>query len=355
MTTVYFTISATTDIPIQVAKWLAVCETAASSCCNHGHCTLTDLQVVSEKNIRVLCIVEDCDLELILGIDRWAKVYTEEEAKEAWASIPLPSWVQMEHPTKGPRVSNLTCAKYLAEILLALFLLYKGLNGTDGALDLHHSTLSEGLLCFGQMIAHGLGGCKQAYPLSDERLESILNLADYWCVRLTSQQRGNSAPFWLMPPMAPLPPMQFPPVQGGKEYRILKRNERADADRRYWETEGRAEAERAQERARADPDLPKLPAQWKKGDFPKLVPSPHGSPVSVAGRVAYVHSTPTVVPGVVPGQIAQWVPSVPKIITEDLKKLCKVAYLGLPEYNEKLWFRGKSQFDLRTHMSALAA
>ena len=135
----------------------------------------------------------------------------------------------------------------------------------------------------------------------------------------------------------------------------MKRNERAEADRRYWEAEGLAEAERAQERARADPDLPNLPEQWKKGDFPKLVPSPHGSPLSVTGRSTYAENAPTVVAGVMPGQVALCIPSAPKIITEDLKKLCKVAYLGLPEYNEKLWFHGKSQFDLRTNITALAA
>ena len=350
MTTMYFTISTTTDIPIQIAKWLAICETATSPRCKHGHCTLTDIQVVSEKNIRVLCIVEDCDLEIVLGIDRWAKVYTEEEANEAWASIPLPSWVQMEHPTKGPRVSNLTCAKYLAEILLALFLLYQGLNDTDGALDLHHSTLRLALLAFGEMIEHGLDGCKQAYPLSDERLESILNLADYWCVRLTSPS-GTL----LMPPMPPLPPMPPPPIKGSKEYRIMKRNERAEADRRYWETEGFAEAERTRERVCADSELPKLPEQWKKGDFPKLGRLPHGSSVSVTGRSTYADNAPKIVPGATPGQVALCIPSPPKIITEDLKKLCKVAYLGLPEYNEKTWFHGKSQFDLRTNMTALAA
>jgi len=351
MTTVYFTISTTTDIPIQVAKLLAVCETATSSRCKHGHCTLTDLQVVSEKNIRVLCIVEDCDLELILGIDHWVKVYTEEEANEAWASIPFPSWVQMEHPTKGPRVSNLTCAKYLAEILLALFLLYQGLNDTDGALDLHHSTLRIALLAFGEMIEHGLKGCKQAYPLSDARLESILNLADYWCVRLTTP---SSSGLLIMPPMPPLPPMPPPPIKGSKEHRLLKRNERAEADRRYWEAEGFAEAERAQERARDDPELPKLPEQWKKGDFPKLGKSPHGS-LSVTSRSTYADNPPTVVRGVMPGQVTLCTPSPPKIITEDLKKLCKVAYLGLPEYNEKLWFHGKSQYDFRTNITALAA
>ena len=119
--------------------------------------------------------------------------------------------------------------------------------------------------------------------------------------------------------------------------------------------EGLAEAERVQERARCDPELPKLPEHWKKVDFSKLVPSPHGSPVSVTGRSTYAESAPTVVAGVMPGQVALCIPSPPKIITEDLKKLCKVAYLGLPEYNEKLWFHGKSQYDFRTKITALAA
>jgi len=149
--------------------------------------------------------------------------------------------------------------------------------------------------------------------------------------------------------------MPPPPMTGRKEYRVLKRNERAEADRRYWEAEAFAEAERTQERVRGDPDLPKLPEQWRKGDFPKLAPSPHGSPVAVTGRSTYADNAPTVVPGLVPGQVALCIPSPPKIITEDLKKLCKVAYLGLPEYNEKLWFHGKSQFDFRTHITALAA
>ena len=85
-----------------------------------------------------------------------------------------------------------------------------------------------------------------------------------------------------------------------------------------------------------------------------LGPSPHGSPVSVAGRVSYAVNKPSVVPGVMPGQVALCIPSIPKIIAEDVKKLRKVAYLGLPEYNEELWFHGKSQFDIRTNMHALA-
>lgn len=348
MTTVYFTISSTTHIPIQIAKWLAVCEAAASPRCRHGHCTLTDIQVVASNEVRVLCIVEDRDLDLILSIDHWAKVYSEEDAREAQCSIPLPSWVQMEHPTKGPRVSNLTCAKHLAEVLLALYAVFK-------TVDLEQEGACGACLLFVERkIANGLQAFSMARPLNEARLESIMNIADYWCVRLTSPN-SSTAPCWLMPPMAPLPPMQPSPIKGSKEYRSLKRSERAEADRRFRDTEAFAEAERAQERTFADPDLPRLPQQWKRSDFPKLGRSPHGSPVPVTGRVAYADNALTVVPGRMPGQVALCIPSVPKIIAEDVKKLSKVAYLGLPEYNEHMWFFGKSQFDLRANIAALAA
>ena len=378
MATVYFTIPSTTHIPIQISKWLAVCETAQSPRCSHGHCMPTDIQVLSNEVVRVLCVVDERDVGVVTSIPDWAKLYSEEVAREAHCSIPLPSWVLMEHPIKGPPVSNLTCAKYLAEILMALYRLFqKMLCDTDSeGPHLHKDTLRECLLYIQNTVATGLADCVMAEPLNEERLDSILNLADYWCVRLQAHTWGQPSPFWLMPPMAPLPPLpplplmpplppENPPpstavecVKGSKEYRLRKRTERQEAERAYWEAEGRAEKERIAERAQADPELPELPGlsseMWKKGDFPKLGPSPHGSPLSVAGRVAYAASNHTVVPGVMPGQVALCIPASPKIITEDLMKLCKVAYLGLPEYNEKLWFKGKSQFDIRTNMHALA-
>lgn len=183
MTTIGFTISSTIDIPVQIAKWLAVCETGALPGCSYRRCVPTDIQVLPNNQVRILCIVEDHDLALVLGIPGWARIYLAKEERQACGTVPMPSWVLTDHATKGPTASNLTSAKYLAEIVMALYRVFRSVD-TD-----YEGAQKTCLLYLNKKIVNGLGGCALAEPLSDDQLESILNLADQWRIHLARDQR----------------------------------------------------------------------------------------------------------------------------------------------------------------------
>lgn len=295
MTTIAFTISSPVDIPVQIATWLAVCETGALPGCSYRRCVPTDIQVLPCNKVRILCIVEDHDLPLVLGIRGWASIYLEKEERQACGTVPVPAWVFTDHATKGPTASNLTSAKYLAEIVMALYRVFKSVD-TD-----YEGAQRTCLLYLDKKIVNGLGGCALAEPLSDDQLESILNLADQRRIHLTLAR-------------------DQPVAQGTRAYYELQRVERE----RYG---------------------------LCQDAFPELGPSPHGSPVAVAGRTRYSEGMAVVASSPLLGQEPHCTPFVPKINELDLQKLFKVAYLP-PGYGAHMWFTGKSPRDIRRHILA---
>jgi len=92
MTTICFEFSSKRQIPMKIAKFLAVCTCPKI---NEIGCVLTDVQLLSCKSIRVLLLVEDQNVDWILDLVDWARLYEDVCDEQApIASSPIPDWVQ---------------------------------------------------------------------------------------------------------------------------------------------------------------------------------------------------------------------------------------------------------------------
>ena len=186
MATVYLAVGLPVDIPMQIAKWLAICEMVPRSTrSGNGHeaqhvCYPTDLQILQDGRLRVLFSVHrEGDLHRInFGAVPFIGVYTDRMAREALATKPIPSWIIWTwHSRIDQRSmhSAITSAKNLAEILLAML---HDLH-TIGAKD--HDTLRA---VFDHSVRYNK--CASHRRLTDGQLASILELADQCRQRLAS-------------------------------------------------------------------------------------------------------------------------------------------------------------------------
>lgn len=187
MVTVYLTVGKPVDIPMQVAKWLAICEMfPRTTRLGLGHeaqhaCYPTDLQILEDGRLRVLFAVYwEEDLQRInFGSVPYIGVYTDTLGREALVTKPVPNWVIW--PTNDwlgpaiPMLSAITSAKYLAEILLTIL---EYLH-TTGAKD--HESLRDVFDHSVRWVKHG-----SRKRLTDGQLASILELADQCRPRLAS-------------------------------------------------------------------------------------------------------------------------------------------------------------------------
>mgnify|MGYP003310413152 CR=1 FL=1 len=301
-----FTVTTLTQIPMQVSKWLAVCEANAEK---EYKCVVTDIQVLAaNKALRVLMVYDERD-PLVTKVPAWAEPYTARREKEAVAKAPLPGWVTNERgPTgayTGAPISHLASAKYLAEILLTLFTKCRQIDITDRA---------SLLTCFdAQMmkLAHWMGPLETAMPrsLTDGQLESILELADQWKGAFAEQARQEK--------------------------------ERQRMEQELHEPRG------APWPAKACASFARLPLA---SEFPKLGPSPGSSPALMAGRAAYLLGQDPPPPSAIRAYATAWhgqslsslgcepdSPFVPKINPSDLARLGRVAYLG-PGKAQRVWY-----------------
>jgi len=175
------------DIPMQVAKWLAICEVAPRSTrSGHGHevqhaCYPTDLQILEDGRLRVLFSVwwEEELQRINFGAVPFISVYTDKLAREALMTKPVPAWVVW--PTNNwlgpamPMHSSITSAKLLAEVLLTLLEHLHRIGAKD------HDTLRLVFDDGYRQVRHG-----SRRRLSDCQLASILELADQCRPRLAS-------------------------------------------------------------------------------------------------------------------------------------------------------------------------
>jgi hypothetical protein len=187
MATVYLTVGLPIDIPMQIAKWLAICEVIpCSTRSGNGHeaqhvCYPTDLQILEDGRLRVLfSVLGEGDLHRInFGAVPFIGVYTDRVAREALLTKPIPSWIiWLWHARRKPERSMhsaIASAKNLAEILLAtMYDLH-----TIGAKD--HDTLRA---VFDHSVRYNKHGSHRR--LTDGQLASILELADQCRQRLAS-------------------------------------------------------------------------------------------------------------------------------------------------------------------------
>lgn len=187
MKIVYLTIGMPVDIPMQMAKWLAICEMIPRfTRSGHGHeaqhvCYPTDLQILEGGRLRVLfSVLREEDLQRInFGAMPYIGVYTDRLAREALMTKPVPAWVIWpEHREGSGQVSMhsaITSAKHLAEVLLTIL---EDLH-TTGAKD--HASLRAVFDHSVYWVQHG-----NLKRLTDGRLASILELADQCRPRLAS-------------------------------------------------------------------------------------------------------------------------------------------------------------------------
>ena len=187
MQTVSLTVGAPIDIPMQVAKWLAICEMIPRfTRSGRGHeaqhvCYPTDLQILQDGRLRVLFSVWwEEDLQRInFGPVPYIEVLTDARAREALMTRPVVGWVIWPDCKLGQAQavmhSSITSAKLLAEILLTLLEHLHMIGAKD--YDMLRAVFDDGY----RQVGHG-----SRRRLSDGQLASILELADQCRPRLAS-------------------------------------------------------------------------------------------------------------------------------------------------------------------------
>ena len=303
-----FTVATIPQIPIQVSKWLAVCEANADK---QYKCLVTDVQVLaSNKALRVLMVYDERD-PLVMKVPGWAEPYTSRREKEAAARAPLPGWVTNEQGPSGaftgPPVSHLASAKHLAEVLLTLFVKCRQIDVPDRT-----SLIS----CFNAHMTKLAHWTSLPRPLTDAQLESILELADQWKGAFAEQARQEK-------------------------------------ERQRMEQELQAQRE--------------VPWTAPASEFPVLGPSPNASPLSPSGRSVYLHGKEPPPPSAIRAYETAWrsqslsslgcepdSPFVPKINPADLARLGRVAYLG-PGKAQRVWYPWSFALHAPKYTAALVA
>lgn len=280
------TIASLTQIPIQVSKWLAVCEANVGK---GFKCVVTDVQILSaNKALRLLMVYDERDAR-VMQVPGWAEPYTPRKEREALVTAPIPEWAGSMTSARGSEVLHLSSAKYLAEILLTLF-------NKCRQIDLPDRTSL--VTCFtsnmAKMAHNDREGCAMTpRSLTEGQLESILELADQWKSSFSEQARMK---------------------------------------------------QEAKEAKDAGPWLP--PA----GEFPSLPPLRDASLLEVGRRAAYLHCNEWTTPSAIHAYATAWrgqslsslgfepdSPFVPKINAEDQARLGRVVYLG-PGKAQRVWY-----------------
>jgi len=184
--TVFMDVGKPIDIPMGVAKWLAICELFPRvTRLGLGHeaqhaCYPMWLQVLKNGKLRVLfqvCWEEDLQ-RISVGPKPFIEVYTDELEREALTTKPMPHRIVMgRNDWEGqiPMLSAIASAKLLAELLLAVM---EDLH-TVGAKD--DDTLQA---VFDQATIQVKHTSRRR--LTDAQLASILELADQCRPRLAS-------------------------------------------------------------------------------------------------------------------------------------------------------------------------
>jgi hypothetical protein len=298
-----FTVTSLTQIPMQVSKWLAVCEANANK---PYKCMVTDVQVLAaNKALRVLMVYDGRD-PLVMKVPGWAEPYTARRENDAVGRAPLPGWVTNERdPTgtyTGAAISHLASAKRLAEVLLALFTKCRQIDITDRV---------SLLTCFDAQMMKLTHWIEMPRPLTDGQLESILELADQWKGAFAEQAK-----------------------QELKRQRMEQEQELLSLREVPWASKAL------------------MSYEWlpSANEFPKLCPSPSASFDLAAGRAAYLHSNEPPPPSAIRAYDTAWrsqslsslgfepdSPFVPKINAEDQARLGRVVYLG-PGKAQRVWY-----------------
>jgi hypothetical protein len=307
--TACFTVTSLTQIPMQVSKWLAVCETSKNVAFK---CMVTDVQVLAaNKALRVLMVYDGRD-PLVMQVPGWAEPYTARRDHEAVARAPLPGWVTNELDRAGayagPPTSHLASAKHLAEVLLALFTKCRQIDITD------RTSLAT---CFDAQMTKLVNRVEGLRPLTDGQVESILELADQWRGAFAEQAKLD------------------------KERQRMEEHLRQHVENHLLALNGAPWAGKAHARSAT---------ACTAGEFPALGPSPSASPLSPSGRSAYLHSNEPPPPSAIRAYDTAWSsqslsslgfepdsPFVPKINPADLARLGRVAYLG-PGKAQRVWY-----------------
>jgi len=184
MAVVYLTVGKPVDIPMGIAKWLAICELFPRVTRDGmGHeaqhaCYPMWLQVLKNGKLRVLfqvCWEEDLQ-RISVGHAPFIEVYTDELEREALTTKPMPHRIVMgTNAPDGqiPMLSAIASAKLLAELLLSVM---EDLH-TVGAKD--DDTLQA---VFDQATIQVRHTSRRR--LTDAQLASILELADQCRPRL---------------------------------------------------------------------------------------------------------------------------------------------------------------------------
>lgn len=182
----YLTIGKPVDIPMEVAKWLAICEmfprvTRLGTGREAQHaCFPTWLQILQDGRMRVLFQV--CWWETLPRINcgpvPLIGVYTDELEREALMACPVPLriiWGSNKSQGQIPMLSTIASAKLLAELLLTLLEDLRMIGAKD------HDTLRA-------VFEHATTEAKHASRarLTDGQLASILELADQCRQRLAT-------------------------------------------------------------------------------------------------------------------------------------------------------------------------
>lgn len=183
--TVFLDVGKPVDIPMEVAKWLAICEmfpraTGLGREAQHV-CFPASLQILEDGRIRVLfqvCREEELP-RINFGPVPFIEAYSDELAREALMTRPVFGWVIWpEHRLGQAQVtmhSAITSAKLLAEILLTLLEHLHMIGAKDN--DTLRAVFEDGY----RQVGHG-----SRKRLSDGQLASILELADQCRPRLAS-------------------------------------------------------------------------------------------------------------------------------------------------------------------------
>jgi len=280
------TIASLTQIPMQVSKWLAMCEANVG---NGFKCVMTDLQILStNKALRLLMVYDERDAR-VMQVPGWAEPYTSRQEREALVTVPIPAWAGSMTSARGSAVLHLSSAKYLAEILLTLFNKCRQIDVPDRT-----SLIS----CFTSNMAKMAHDEREKCvmvprPLTEGQLDSVLELADQWKSAFAEQARRK---------------------------------------------------QEAKEAKGAGPWLP--PAS----EFPSLLPSRDASPLEAGSRAAYLHCNEWTTPSAIHAYATAWrgqslsslgfepdSPFVPKINAVDQARLGRVVYLG-PGKAQRVWY-----------------
>lgn len=326
-----FTITSLAQIPVQVSKWLAVCETNAGSTFK---CVITDVQILSaNKALRLLVVYDERD-PLVMRVPGWAEAYTPQREKEALATVPIPAWAGSVSSARASTVLHLSSAKHLAEILLTLFIKCRQINVPD------RSSL---ISCFTSNMA------KMAHddpekcammprPLTESQLDSILELADQWKSAFAEQVRLGLETRRLEREIAELRSAPAPDRKGGE---------------REVPWAGSGEAVNA---------LSWLPSASERPSFLPLATHP---PTEAGSRISYLHCNEWPTLSAICAHASAWrgqgpsdlkseptAPFVPKINVADQAKLGMVVYLG-PTRAQRVWYPWSYALRAPLHMAAL--